>query len=106
MMAAPVMPPSSWAKTRMAARTGVMAPTRARPSETAGLKRPPDTRKKTQAQTQSEKPKPSEMKSSCEVLVTVSCVMETAQGYEAGDEHTSHATSRIRLNGPDGIFAI
>lgn len=61
MMAAPVIAPMSWAMTRIPALSQVIAPTSASPSETAGLKRPPETRKKTQALTQSEKPNASDM---------------------------------------------
>lgn len=43
--AAPVMPPRICEMVRSPARRGVRAPTRSMPSETAGLKRPPDTRK-------------------------------------------------------------
>lgn len=61
MIAAPAIPPSNWLTTRIAARSGVIAPTNARPSETAGLNSPPEIRKKTQALTQREKPKEREM---------------------------------------------
>jgi hypothetical protein len=57
MIAAPVIPPKICDTVNKAARSGVNAPTRSIPSETAGLKRPPETRKKIQALTAREKPK-------------------------------------------------
>lgn len=47
---APAIAPAHWAMVRRIARTGVMTPTKSRPRETAGLKRPPLTRKKIHAQ--------------------------------------------------------
>jgi len=62
-----VIPPRIWERASKAARFGVNAPTRAIARETAGLKRPPETRKKIQALTAREKPKQSEMYSKLDV---------------------------------------
>ena len=51
-----MIPPRIWLKVRRAPRSGVRAPTRTIPSDTAGLNRPPLTRKKIHALTASEKP--------------------------------------------------
>lgn len=56
-----VIPPIICETASRAPRLGVNAPTRTIPRETAGLKRPPETRKKIQAFTAREKPKHSEM---------------------------------------------
>lgn len=74
MMAAPVIPPRIWLKLRRQARNGVNAPTRAMPSETAGLKRPPETRKKIQALTVRLKPNESAMYSKFDVLAVAAAV--------------------------------
>jgi hypothetical protein len=62
-----VMPPRICEKASKAARLGVNAPTRAIARETAGLKRPPETRKKIQALTARENPKQREIYSKFEV---------------------------------------
>jgi hypothetical protein len=62
-----VIPPRTCETESKAARLGVRAPTRAIPRETAGLKRPPETRKKIQALTAKEKPKQREMYNRFEV---------------------------------------
>jgi hypothetical protein len=64
------MPPRIWTTTRRQARSGVSTPTRAMPSDTAGLNRPPETRKKIHAETVSEKPKAREMYSLYEHVST------------------------------------
>jgi hypothetical protein len=56
-----VIPPRIWTNASRHARTGVSTPTRAIPRDTAGLNKPPDTRKKIHAETVSEKPKAREM---------------------------------------------
>lgn len=57
IIAAAEMAPRHWDIDKRTARVGVITPTRARPSETAGLKSPPLIRKKTQALTVRLKPK-------------------------------------------------
>ena len=57
MIAAPVIPPRICDTVRRIPRIGVRAPTRTIPRETAGLNRPPLTRKKIQALTARENPK-------------------------------------------------
>ena len=61
MIAAPVIPPKICETVKSAPRSGVSAPTSTIPSDTAGLNSPPETRKKIQALTASEKPNPREM---------------------------------------------
>ena len=56
-----VIPPRICETASKAPRLGVNAPTRTMPRETAGLKRPPETRKKIHAFTAREKPKHNEM---------------------------------------------
>lgn len=56
-----VIPPKICEKERRAPRRGVKAPTSTIPSETAGLKRPPEILKKIQALTARENPKDSAM---------------------------------------------
>ena len=51
-----MIPPRIWEKVKSAPRSGVSAPTRTIPSETAGLKSPPETRKKIHALTARENP--------------------------------------------------
>lgn len=53
----PVIPPKICEKVNNAALKGVIAPTSNIPRDTAGLKSPPETRKKIQALTAREKPK-------------------------------------------------
>ena len=52
----PVIPPKIWETVKRQARRGVSAPTKAIPKDTAGLKRPPETRKKIHALTARLKP--------------------------------------------------
>lgn len=56
-----MIPPRICDTDSRAPRSGVNAPTRTIPSETAGLNNPPETRKKIQALTASENPKDREM---------------------------------------------
>lgn len=73
IIAAAVMAPRHWDTESKAARIGVMTPTRARPSETAGLKSPPLIRKNTQALTVRLKPKERAM--NCREDVLGACAM-------------------------------
>lgn len=68
MKSSPVIPPNIWATDSKTARKGVRAPTRAIPKDTAGLKRPPETRKNTQTLTPREKPKHNAMYIKLDVL--------------------------------------
>jgi hypothetical protein len=53
---APARAPAIWVTKRRRPRTGERPPRRVRAKVTAGLKRPPDTRKKTKTETESEAP--------------------------------------------------
>jgi hypothetical protein len=63
-----VIAPRICTKDKSAPRRGVSAPTSTIPRDTAGLNRPPETRKKIHAQIRREKPKQRAMKSRLEVL--------------------------------------
>jgi hypothetical protein len=66
-----VIPPRICANVRRAPRSGVIAPTRTMPRDTAGLNSPPETRKKIQALMAREKPKERAMYSRFDVLTVL-----------------------------------
>jgi hypothetical protein len=93
-----VIAPRICTKDKSAPRRGVSAPTSTIPSDTAGLNRPPETRKKIHAVTISAKPKQRAMKRRLEVLTVAAAEPSCPSVVEpVTDVVGMRATLRCRL---------